>query len=65
MKITWPEPFPGIHWLDREEEEAVLAEVRGGALFRYYGQNSLFFLAIEPMNPGKRFGPGDRHCVAP
>ena len=28
MKITWPEPFPGVHWLDREEEEAVLGVLR-------------------------------------
>jgi len=39
MKINWPEPFPGIHWVDREEEEAVLAVLRGGAMFRYYGKS--------------------------
>ncbi len=39
MKITWPEPFPGIYWLDEQEEQAVLDVLRRGAPFRYYGIN--------------------------
>jgi 8-amino-3,8-dideoxy-alpha-D-manno-octulosonate transaminase len=37
MKPKWPTPFPGANWLDRAEERAVLAVLRRGALFRYYG----------------------------
>lgn len=38
MQSDWPSGFPGINWLDRQEEEAVLDVVRKGALFRYYGR---------------------------
>jgi 8-amino-3,8-dideoxy-alpha-D-manno-octulosonate transaminase len=37
MKKDWPCEFPGINWLDQEEEAAVLRVVRQGDLFRYYG----------------------------
>ena len=37
VKTDWPHEFPGINWLGREEEEAVLDVVRKGSLFRYYG----------------------------
>jgi len=33
----WPQEFPGAHWYDSEEENAVLNVVRRGAPFRYYG----------------------------
>jgi 8-amino-3,8-dideoxy-alpha-D-manno-octulosonate transaminase len=62
MKITWPEPFPGIHWLDREEEEAVLAVVRGGALFRYYGKTQPCF--AEKLEAAAREFFGVKHALA-
>lgn len=37
MENDWPSGFPGINWLDRREEEAVIDVVRKGSLFRYYG----------------------------
>ena len=37
MPIQWPDPFPGVHWLDEKEEEAALDVLRHGSLFRYYG----------------------------
>ena len=37
MKTNWPYEFPGINWLGKEEEKAVLDVVRKGSLFRYYG----------------------------
>jgi dTDP-4-amino-4,6-dideoxygalactose transaminase len=40
MESDWPSGFPGINWLSREEEEAVIDVVRKGALFRYYGPQS-------------------------
>lgn len=35
--LTWPQEFPGVHWIDELEEQAVLDVVRNGSLFRYYG----------------------------
>jgi 8-amino-3,8-dideoxy-alpha-D-manno-octulosonate transaminase len=35
--MNWPCEFPGINWLGKEEERAVLDVVRKGSLFRYYG----------------------------
>lgn len=35
--FTWPQEFPGAHWIDEREEQAVLDVVRHGSLFRYYG----------------------------
>jgi len=37
VKTNWPYEFPGINWLGKEEERAVLDVVRKGSLFRYYG----------------------------
>jgi 8-amino-3,8-dideoxy-alpha-D-manno-octulosonate transaminase len=37
MKVAWPDPFPGAHWLDQQEERAVLRVLRNRAPFRYYG----------------------------
>lgn len=37
MKTNWPYEFPGVNWLGKEEEKAVVDVVRKGALFRYYG----------------------------
>ncbi|MFC1636316.1 DegT/DnrJ/EryC1/StrS family aminotransferase [Planctomycetota bacterium] len=40
MESDWPSGFPGVNWLGRQEEEAVIDVVRKGALFRYYGPQS-------------------------
>jgi dTDP-4-amino-4,6-dideoxygalactose transaminase len=37
VNSDWPNEYPGINWVDREEEEAVLDVIRKGALFRFYG----------------------------
>ena len=37
MQVDWPYEFPGAHWLDEEEERAVVDVLRNGSLFRYYG----------------------------
>ena len=37
MDSNWPSGFPGINWLDQQEEQAVVNVLRNGALFRYYG----------------------------
>ncbi|MDB6168505.1 MAG: hypothetical protein JWM88_1369 [Verrucomicrobia bacterium] len=35
--LEWPQEFPGVHWIDEKEEQAVLDVLRNGSLFRYYG----------------------------
>jgi len=35
--IEWPQEFPGAHWFDGEEEQAVKNVIRRGAPFRHYG----------------------------
>jgi dTDP-4-amino-4,6-dideoxygalactose transaminase len=37
VKSNWPCEFPGINWLGKEEEKALVDVVRKGSLFRYYG----------------------------
>lgn len=37
MKIKWPGPYPGAHWLDRREDRVVLDVLHRRSLFRYYG----------------------------
>ncbi|NLX03799.1 MAG: DegT/DnrJ/EryC1/StrS family aminotransferase [Phycisphaerae bacterium] len=37
MKLDWPSEFPGAHWLDEKEDQAVLDVLHKGSLFRYYG----------------------------
>jgi 8-amino-3,8-dideoxy-alpha-D-manno-octulosonate transaminase len=37
ITVTWPSEFPGAHWLDQQEEDAVLDVLQHGSLFRYYG----------------------------
>ena len=37
MKVKWPLPYPGAHWLDQREDRAVLDVLHRRSLFRYYG----------------------------
>lgn len=37
MSFTWPQEFPGVHWIDEQEEQALLDVIRNGSMFRYYG----------------------------
>lgn len=37
MKMKWPDPYPGAHWLDEREERAALDVLHRRSLFRYYG----------------------------
>jgi dTDP-4-amino-4,6-dideoxygalactose transaminase len=36
-KNNWPHEFPGVYWLGKNEEDAVLDVLRNGSMFRYYG----------------------------
>lgn len=37
MHVDWPGEFPGTHWIDEREEQAVLDVLRSRSLFRHYG----------------------------
>ena len=48
MKMKWPAPFPGAHWLDEREDRAVLDALHRRSLFRYYGlQKPRYAEALE------------------
>ena len=62
MQRDWPSGFPGINWLDQQEEEAVVAVLRKGAPFRYYGLQ-----APQQVDQLERFARtfyGVRHALA-
>ncbi|MDD5697469.1 MAG: DegT/DnrJ/EryC1/StrS family aminotransferase [Victivallaceae bacterium] len=44
MGIDWPYEFPGVYWVGKEEEEAVLEVLRNGSMFRYYGLKKPFYV---------------------
>ncbi|MBN1293050.1 MAG: DegT/DnrJ/EryC1/StrS family aminotransferase [Candidatus Latescibacteria bacterium] len=41
----WPREFPGAHWYNEEEENAVLNVIRRGTPFRHYGLNTPEYVA--------------------
>jgi len=62
MESDWPSGFPGINWLSRKEEEAVIDVVRKGALFRYYGPQSPTH--VDQLEEYARTFYGTRHALA-
>lgn len=62
MKSDWPSGFPGINWLDQQEEEAVIDVLRKGALFRYYGLQAPTY--VNQLEQYARDFYGVRHVLA-
>ena len=62
MKSDWPSGFPGVNWLSRREEEAVIDVVRKGALFRYYGPHVPTY--VDQLEEYARTFYGTRHALA-
>ncbi len=62
MNIDWPREFPGAHWLDQEEEQAVVDVVRKGTLFRFYGMEKPRY--VEALEAAAREYYGARHALA-
>ena len=56
MKFRWPEPFPGAHWLDEREVEAVLDVLRRKSLFRFYGLKKPKYAEKLERNACKLYG---------
>lgn len=62
QKFTWPLEFPGAHWIDEREEQAVLDVVRNGSLFRYYGLKSPRH--VDAFEAAAREFYGVKHALA-
>ena len=48
MKMKWPVPYPGAHWLDQREDRAVLDVLHQRSLFRYYGVKKAVEFTLGP-----------------
>jgi dTDP-4-amino-4,6-dideoxygalactose transaminase len=62
VQTNWPYEFPGVNWLGKEEEEAVLDVVRKGSLFRYYGPQAPTHVA--QLEDWARQFYGAKHALA-
>jgi 8-amino-3,8-dideoxy-alpha-D-manno-octulosonate transaminase len=62
VRSDWPSGFPGINWLDQQEEEAVVDVLRKGALFRYYGLQPPAY--VNQLEQYARDFYGVRHVLA-
>jgi len=62
MQVKWPCEFPGVHWLDEEEEEAVLDVLRSRAVYRYYGINKPKY--VDALEASAREFYGTRYALA-
>ena len=61
MKLKWPVPYPGAHWLDQREDRAVLDVLHQRALFRYYGVKQPKH--VETLEARARAFYGVRHAL--
>lgn len=62
MSIQWPCEFPGAHWLDEEEQRAVLDVLRSRALFRHYGPSKPKY--VDALEAAAREFYGLRYALA-
>jgi 8-amino-3,8-dideoxy-alpha-D-manno-octulosonate transaminase len=62
VKTNWPYEFPGINWIGKDEEKAVVDVVRKGSLFRYYGPQAPTHVA-QLEDWAKQFY-GAKHALA-
>jgi 8-amino-3,8-dideoxy-alpha-D-manno-octulosonate transaminase len=60
--FTWPQEYPGAHWIDDQEETAVLDVIRHGSLFRYYGLKPA--RAVDGYEAAAREFYGVKHALA-
>jgi dTDP-4-amino-4,6-dideoxygalactose transaminase len=61
-KFKWPQEFPGVHWLDDKEEQALLDVMRGGSMFRYYGLKQPHH--VDDFEQAAREYYGVKHALA-
>ncbi|OHB68952.1 MAG: hypothetical protein A2V70_09725 [Planctomycetes bacterium RBG_13_63_9] len=62
MKIDWPREFPGVHWLDEQEDRAVLDVLHQRSLFRYYGPHKPKY--VSRLESAARELYGTKHALA-
>ena len=62
MHVDWPGEFPGTHWLDEQEERAVLDVLRSRALFRYYGPGKPKY--VDALEAAAREFYGSKYALA-
>ncbi|HPP54557.1 MAG TPA: aminotransferase class I/II-fold pyridoxal phosphate-dependent enzyme, partial [Thermoguttaceae bacterium] len=62
MQPQWPCEFPGVHWIDEEEEQAVLDVLRSRTLFRHYGPAKPKY--VETLEAAAREFYGVRYALA-
>jgi len=62
MASDWPFEFPGTYWIDEQEEQAVLAVLRNGSLFRYYGLGEPTY--VDKLEEQARKFYGVKHTLA-
>lgn len=60
--LTWPQEFPGVHWIDDQEANAVLDVVKNGSLFRYYGLKPAHH--VDDFEQAAREFYGVKHALA-
>lgn len=62
MQALWPCEYPGVHWIDQEEEQAVLEVLRTRTLFRHYGPSKPRY--VEALEAAAREFYGVRFALA-
>jgi 8-amino-3,8-dideoxy-alpha-D-manno-octulosonate transaminase len=62
MSVNWPYEFPGVYWLDGQEDTAAQDVLRNGSLFRYYGLNAPKY--VDAFEDAARRYYGARHALA-
>lgn len=60
--FKWPQEFPGVHWLDDKEEQALLDVMRNGSMFRYYGLQQPHH--VDDFEQAAREYYGVKHALA-
>ncbi len=60
--LEWPQEFPGVHWIDEQEERAVLDVLHNGSLFRYYGLKPARH--VDEFEQAARKFYGTKHALA-
>ena len=62
MKLTWPAAFPGVHYLDAQEQQAALDVLQSCSPFRYYGPRKPRH--VEAFEAAARQFYGSTHALA-
>jgi len=62
MKPNWPSEFPGVYWIDQQEEQVAMDVIRNGSLFRYYGLNAAKY--VETYEKAACDFYGAKHALA-